>query len=372
MLENRLIKKWQPAGNRKLKRTDRHVFLRCRLDIPYPVLEVAAEPAGGQRRERRAAAAAGRSRPSWPTSSPRSTGCATAGARCSCASTRPPTGRWAAACRPASATSTPTPTGASWTWRSASSRARSRAGGCSSEIDRRIARGLRRPALRARRRAAAPPRAARLAARAPRGHPARHPRGAAADAGAPPGQAALRRLLDRARAARRLGAAARPLRARRAHRRPRSPGSARRARPVPAAEVDELRIVWGWLAEHEPPELPLDPAPDAARAAAASWRPRPPRRVRPYGALAQRTYAPTEVDCVPPRATTSHPVGTEPGVSGTGSEWRSDPKYRASESPRRAAPRGNFARLAGGIGLYGFVGAGEDVRAFATTTPVVG
>ena len=36
VLENRLIKDWQPAGNRKLKRTDRHVFLRCRLDIPTP------------------------------------------------------------------------------------------------------------------------------------------------------------------------------------------------------------------------------------------------------------------------------------------------------------------------------------------------
>jgi DNA polymerase-3 subunit epsilon len=47
VLENRLIKQWQPPGNRKLKRTDRHVFLRCRLDIPYPVLEVAPEPAGG-------------------------------------------------------------------------------------------------------------------------------------------------------------------------------------------------------------------------------------------------------------------------------------------------------------------------------------
>jgi hypothetical protein len=31
---------------------------------------------------------------------------------------------------------------------------------------------------------------------------------------------------------------------------------------VPAAEVDELRIVWGWLADNEPPELPLEPAPD--------------------------------------------------------------------------------------------------------------
>ena len=47
VLENRLIKDWRPAGNRALKRTDRYCYLRCRLDIPYPVLEVAAEPAAG-------------------------------------------------------------------------------------------------------------------------------------------------------------------------------------------------------------------------------------------------------------------------------------------------------------------------------------
>jgi DNA polymerase-3 subunit epsilon len=47
VLENRLIKAWRPAGNKKLKRTDRYCYLRCRLDIPYPVLEVAAEPAAG-------------------------------------------------------------------------------------------------------------------------------------------------------------------------------------------------------------------------------------------------------------------------------------------------------------------------------------
>ena len=47
VLENRLIKAWKPTGNVKLKRTDGYVYLRCRLDIPYPVLEVAAEPAGG-------------------------------------------------------------------------------------------------------------------------------------------------------------------------------------------------------------------------------------------------------------------------------------------------------------------------------------
>jgi DNA polymerase III subunit epsilon len=47
VLENRLIKQWRPAGNVKLKRTDRYCYLRCRLDIPYPVLEVASEPAAG-------------------------------------------------------------------------------------------------------------------------------------------------------------------------------------------------------------------------------------------------------------------------------------------------------------------------------------
>ncbi len=47
VLENRLIKEWRPAGNKALKRTDRYCYLRCRLDIPYPVLEVASEPAPG-------------------------------------------------------------------------------------------------------------------------------------------------------------------------------------------------------------------------------------------------------------------------------------------------------------------------------------
>ena len=47
VLENRLIKQWKPAGNRALKRTDRYCYLRCRLDIPYPVLEVGSEPAAG-------------------------------------------------------------------------------------------------------------------------------------------------------------------------------------------------------------------------------------------------------------------------------------------------------------------------------------
>jgi DNA polymerase-3 subunit epsilon len=48
VLENRLIKRWRPPGNRALKRTDRWVYLVCRLDIPFPVLEVAPEPAAGR------------------------------------------------------------------------------------------------------------------------------------------------------------------------------------------------------------------------------------------------------------------------------------------------------------------------------------
>jgi DNA polymerase III subunit epsilon len=47
VLENRLIKQWKPPGNAALKRTNGHVYIRCRLDIPYPVLEVADEPAPG-------------------------------------------------------------------------------------------------------------------------------------------------------------------------------------------------------------------------------------------------------------------------------------------------------------------------------------
>jgi len=47
VLENRLIKEWRPAGNTALKRTDRWAYVRCRLDIPYPVLEVSSEPAAG-------------------------------------------------------------------------------------------------------------------------------------------------------------------------------------------------------------------------------------------------------------------------------------------------------------------------------------
>ncbi|MEA2438751.1 MAG: polymerase subunit epsilon [Thermoleophilaceae bacterium] len=47
VLENRLIKQWRPPGNKKLKRSDGYVYIRARLDISFPVLEVAPEPAAG-------------------------------------------------------------------------------------------------------------------------------------------------------------------------------------------------------------------------------------------------------------------------------------------------------------------------------------
>jgi DNA polymerase-3 subunit epsilon len=48
LLENRLIKQLRPPGNVLLKQVDRYVYLRCRLDIAFPILEVAREPAPGR------------------------------------------------------------------------------------------------------------------------------------------------------------------------------------------------------------------------------------------------------------------------------------------------------------------------------------
>jgi DNA polymerase III subunit epsilon len=48
LLEDRLIKALRPPGNKRGKRgPDGYVYLRCRLDIPFPILEVAPEPARG-------------------------------------------------------------------------------------------------------------------------------------------------------------------------------------------------------------------------------------------------------------------------------------------------------------------------------------
>ncbi len=47
VLEHRLIRRHLPPGNVARKHQDPFVYLRCRLDIAYPVLEVAREPAAG-------------------------------------------------------------------------------------------------------------------------------------------------------------------------------------------------------------------------------------------------------------------------------------------------------------------------------------
>ncbi len=48
LLECRLIRELRPPGNVRLRAPDaRLVYLRCRLDVAFPVLEVAAEPAAG-------------------------------------------------------------------------------------------------------------------------------------------------------------------------------------------------------------------------------------------------------------------------------------------------------------------------------------
>jgi DNA polymerase-3 subunit epsilon len=48
VLENRLIKQLGPPGNVRLTRhDDRLVYIRCRLDIPFPILEVSPQPAAG-------------------------------------------------------------------------------------------------------------------------------------------------------------------------------------------------------------------------------------------------------------------------------------------------------------------------------------
>ena len=62
VLENRLIKELAPPGNTRLTgHDDRLVYIRCRLDIPFPILEVAAtprRPRGHDRADARAPAGA--------------------------------------------------------------------------------------------------------------------------------------------------------------------------------------------------------------------------------------------------------------------------------------------------------------------------
>ena len=255
----------------QLKRTDRWAYLRCRLDIPYPVLEVSAEPAAGH------AVNVGPLRGRTPareladhlTSLFRLRHCGR--------TMQPP--RAPVDLRPDGALLLPVPR------RPRPERLpppdRPRAGALRrprrrrrtlllEDLDRRIAEASAARRYEARRRAAAAPRAARRAARAgsaaccARCTPIR---GSCSPATRP--RARFDALLDRRRAGGGLG--------RRCRRWTRSAGANRgragplrrdAARRVPAEEVDEVRIVSAWLAEHEPPQLSLAAgAPSADRVA---------------------------------------------------------------------------------------------------------
>ncbi|MBN1530252.1 MAG: 3'-5' exoribonuclease [Thermoleophilaceae bacterium] len=264
VLENRLIKEWQPAGNRKLKRTDRHVFLRCRLDIPYPVLEVAGVPAGGHAVNvgPLGSKALATELADQLTSLYRLRHC---GRKLHVREHPSAYGQMGRCVSPCLGDLDPN------AYRRQLDRALALfdgpepGGRLLEEIDRRIEeasaeRRYERAAALLRRRGRIAWVLERLEGvlrathAAPRLLLARHPvkerfdafwivRGRLVDWGPLPGHS---ELVDRTGAA-----------LARIH------GSKRE--PVPAAEVDELRIVWGWLADNEPPELPLDPAPAPGR-----------------------------------------------------------------------------------------------------------
>ena len=129
VLENRLIKQLRPPGNTRLRaRDDRLVYICCRLDIPFPILEVTPEPASGHAVTIGPLRGTGVSRASSSSNSIRCSGCATAGGRCHAASIPRHTARWAGACHRASGISTRTSTAAGSTPRSAYSVAAGDAG----------------------------------------------------------------------------------------------------------------------------------------------------------------------------------------------------------------------------------------------------
>ena len=244
---------------------DGYVYLRCRLDIAFPILEVALEPARRALGDGRPRARARRRRPSWSSSSTRSSACATAGAGCRGASTRAPTGRWAAASRPASATSTRTSTASGSTRRCAcSSTGATAARRCSPT-------STPSSAPRSRRRTTSAPPGCSAGARGWTGCCA-----GSAGCCAPRTPATRLVLAPHPQARGRFDAfwiaggrvvdwGALPPATRPSWRRAARPRCApSRGRELggwlPAGEVAETRLVGAWLAAHEPPALELDPA----------------------------------------------------------------------------------------------------------------
>jgi DNA polymerase III subunit epsilon len=260
VLENRLIKAQRPPGNRKLKRSDRYVYLRCRLDIPYPVLEVSPDPAAGNAVNvgpLRGRSLAGELADQL-TSLYRLRHC---GRKLKLREHPSAYGQMGRCCSPCLGDLDPN------AYRRQLDAALAPFHGphggelLLSEIDRqmRAAAAERRyeranALLRRRERLAWLLERLEGLLRATHSLPrlvvARHPvkerfdafwivRGRVADWGPLPGPSELlertRTVLQHARG--------------------------RRPEPLPASEVDEVRIVWAWLAEHEPPALELDPPP---------------------------------------------------------------------------------------------------------------
>ena len=50
LLEHRTVRRLRPPGNAKLKHVDECVWVRCRLDIGFPVLEVGPGARAARRR----------------------------------------------------------------------------------------------------------------------------------------------------------------------------------------------------------------------------------------------------------------------------------------------------------------------------------
>jgi DNA polymerase III subunit epsilon len=260
VLENRLIKAQRPPGNRKLKRSDRYVYLRCRLDIPYPVLEVSPEPAAGNAVNvgpLRGRSLAGELADQL-TSLYRLRHC---GRKLKLREHPSAYGQMGRCCSPCLGDLDPN------AYRRQLDAALAPFHGPDggelllSEIDRqmRAAAAERRyeranALLRRRERLAWLLERLEGLLRATHSLPrlvvARHPvkkrfdafwivRGRVADWGPLPGPS---ELLERTRTVLQHAGGRRP-------------------EPLPASEVDEVRIVWAWLAEHEPPALELDPPP---------------------------------------------------------------------------------------------------------------
>ena len=228
VLENRLIKEWRPAGNRALKRTERYCYLRCRLDIPYPVFDVAAEPAPGHAVNigPLGSRSLAKELADQLTSLYRLRQC---GRKLKLREHPSAYGQMGRCVSPCLGDLDPN----AYRRQLDAALAHFEEPGAGErlieEINARMREASARSALRARGGAAAPQGAACLGARAAGRTAARHALGAAPRAGAASREGAFRCLLDRPGQARRLGPAARSDRARRTHRgRPRAPAGPHR------------------------------------------------------------------------------------------------------------------------------------------------